>query len=26
MYGRAFVGNTLVSEGTMTASIVRKDS
>ena len=26
MYGRAFVGNTLVCEGTMTASIVRKDS
>ncbi len=25
MYGRAFVGNTLVCEGTMTASIVRKD-
>lgn len=26
MYGRAFVGNTLVCEGTMTASIVRKDA
>lgn len=26
MYGRAFVGNTLVCEGTMTASIVRKES
>jgi UDP-3-O-[3-hydroxymyristoyl] N-acetylglucosamine deacetylase/3-hydroxyacyl-[acyl-carrier-protein] dehydratase len=26
MYGRAYVGNTLVCEGTMTASIVRKDS
>lgn len=26
MYGRAFVGNTLVCEGTMTASIVRKNS
>ncbi|MBL6445973.1 bifunctional UDP-3-O-[3-hydroxymyristoyl] N-acetylglucosamine deacetylase/3-hydroxyacyl-ACP dehydratase [Fulvivirga sp. 29W222] len=26
MTGRAFVGNTLVCEGTMTASIVRKDS
>ena len=26
MYGRGFVGNTLVCEGTMTASIVRKDS
>jgi UDP-3-O-[3-hydroxymyristoyl] N-acetylglucosamine deacetylase/3-hydroxyacyl-[acyl-carrier-protein] dehydratase len=26
MYGRAFVGNTLVCEGTMTASIVRKDT
>lgn len=26
MYGRAFVGNNLVCEGTMTASIVRKDS
>ena len=26
MYGRAFVGKTLVSEGTLTASIVRKDS
>jgi UDP-3-O-[3-hydroxymyristoyl] N-acetylglucosamine deacetylase/3-hydroxyacyl-[acyl-carrier-protein] dehydratase len=25
MYGRGFVGNTLVCEGTMTASIVRKD-
>jgi UDP-3-O-[3-hydroxymyristoyl] N-acetylglucosamine deacetylase/3-hydroxyacyl-[acyl-carrier-protein] dehydratase len=25
MSGRAFVGNTLVCEGTMTASIVRKD-
>jgi UDP-3-O-[3-hydroxymyristoyl] N-acetylglucosamine deacetylase/3-hydroxyacyl-[acyl-carrier-protein] dehydratase len=25
MYGRAFVGSTLVCEGTMTASIVRKD-
>lgn len=25
MYGRAYVGNTLVCEGTMTASIVRKD-
>ncbi len=26
MYGRGYVGNTLVCEGTMTASIVRKDS
>jgi len=26
MYGRAFVGNSLVCEGTMTASIVRKNS
>ena len=26
MYGRAYVGNTLVCEGTMTASIVRKSS
>jgi UDP-3-O-[3-hydroxymyristoyl] N-acetylglucosamine deacetylase / 3-hydroxyacyl-[acyl-carrier-protein] dehydratase len=26
MYGRAYVGNSLVCEGTMTASIVRKDS
>ncbi|MBM3177014.1 MAG: bifunctional UDP-3-O-[3-hydroxymyristoyl] N-acetylglucosamine deacetylase/3-hydroxyacyl-ACP dehydratase [Bacteroidetes bacterium] len=26
MYGRAFVGNSLVCEGTMTASIVRKDA
>jgi UDP-3-O-[3-hydroxymyristoyl] N-acetylglucosamine deacetylase / 3-hydroxyacyl-[acyl-carrier-protein] dehydratase len=26
MYGRAFVGNTLACEGTMTASIVRKDA
>jgi UDP-3-O-[3-hydroxymyristoyl] N-acetylglucosamine deacetylase/3-hydroxyacyl-[acyl-carrier-protein] dehydratase len=26
MYGRAYVGNTLVCEGTMTASIVRKDA
>ncbi|MEQ9591766.1 MAG: bifunctional UDP-3-O-[3-hydroxymyristoyl] N-acetylglucosamine deacetylase/3-hydroxyacyl-ACP dehydratase [Cyclobacteriaceae bacterium] len=26
MYGRAYVGSTLVCEGTMTASIVRKDS
>lgn len=26
MYGRAFVGNSLVCEGTMTASIVRKES
>jgi len=26
MYGRAYVGNTLVCEGTMTASIVRKNS
>jgi len=26
MYGRAYVGNALVCEGTMTASIVRKDS
>lgn len=26
MYGRAFVGNNLVCEGTMTASIVRKDA
>jgi UDP-3-O-[3-hydroxymyristoyl] N-acetylglucosamine deacetylase/3-hydroxyacyl-[acyl-carrier-protein] dehydratase len=26
MFGRAFVGNTLVCEGTMTASIVRKDA
>ena len=26
MYGRGFVGSTLVCEGTMTASIVRKDS
>lgn len=26
MYGRAYVGNTLVCEGSMTASIVRKDS
>lgn len=26
MYGRAFVGNTLVCEGTMTASIVRKEA
>jgi UDP-3-O-[3-hydroxymyristoyl] N-acetylglucosamine deacetylase/3-hydroxyacyl-[acyl-carrier-protein] dehydratase len=26
MYGRGFVGNTLVCEGTMTASIVRKDA
>ena len=26
MTGRAYVGNTLVCEGTMTASIVRKDS
>jgi len=26
MSGRAYVGNTLVCEGTMTASIVRKDS
>lgn len=26
MYGRAYVGSTMVCEGTMTASIVRKDS
>lgn len=26
MFGRAYVGNTLVCEGTMTASIVRKDA
>ncbi|MBL7847152.1 MAG: bifunctional UDP-3-O-[3-hydroxymyristoyl] N-acetylglucosamine deacetylase/3-hydroxyacyl-ACP dehydratase [Cyclobacteriaceae bacterium] len=26
MYGRGYVGNTLVCEGTMTASIVRKDT
>jgi len=26
MYGRAYVGNSLVCEGSMTASIVRKDS
>jgi len=26
MTGRAYVGNTLVCEGTMTASIVRKDA